>query len=189
MPMDRPDDDLPAPEPLLARAAAGDASAVRNCLARYGGLVWSMARRYAPADAEDAVQDIFVDLWKSAGRFDPDVASEAVFVAMIARRRLIDRRRRTGRQPNTDPTGELWTIVDPNAGPDRCAEASMAARALNDLRSEQREVLLLAVCVGLSHEEIAKQLGMPLGTVKTHARRGLHRIRAVLLGVDEEEPS
>ena len=188
MRMARSDDDLPA-LPLLARAAGGDAGAVRECLVRYGGLVWSMARRFAPADAEDAVQEIFVDLWKSAGRFDPEVASEPVFVAMIARRRLIDRRRHTNRQPGTEAIGDLWTIADPSAGPDRCAEASMAARALGQLRSEQREVLLLSVCVGLSHEEIAAQIGMPLGTVKTHARRGLLRIRAVLLGVEAEEPS
>lgn len=189
MRMERPDDELAAPEPLLARAARGDADAVRECLVRYGGLVWSMARRFAPSDAEDAVQEIFVDLWKSGARFDPEVASERVFVAMIARRRLIDRRRHTGRQPGTEPIGDLWSIVDPGAGPERCAEASMAARALDQLRAEQREVLLLAVCVGLSHEEIAEQIGMPLGTVKSHARRGLLRIRAVLLGVEGEEPS
>jgi RNA polymerase sigma-70 factor, ECF subfamily len=189
MPFEGPNDARPAAEPLLARAAKGDASAMRECLARFGGLVWSMARRFASLDAEDAVQEIFVDVWKNAGRFDPEVASERVFVAMIARRRLIDRRRHAGRRPGAEPIGDLWAIVDPSAGPDRCAEATMAARALGQLRPEQREVLLLAVCVGLSHEEIAAQIGMPLGTVKSHARRGLLRIRAVLLGVEEEEPS
>jgi RNA polymerase sigma-70 factor (ECF subfamily) len=70
-------------------------------------------------------------------------------------------------------------------GPDVCAEANQAARALQQLRPEQRQVLVLS-SQGLSHGEISAQLGMPLGTVKAHARRGLLSIRAVLLGVDQE---
>src|ERR1043165_482447 len=93
----------PAPElALLARVAGGDPRAVRDCIARYGGLVWSIARRFEGADAEDAVQEIFLDLWKSAARFDPQIASEPAFVAMIARRRLIDRRRTRRRRPTTE---------------------------------------------------------------------------------------
>jgi RNA polymerase sigma-70 factor (ECF subfamily) len=60
----------------------------------------------------------------------------------------------------------------------------MAARAMNDLRPEQREVLRLSVAEGLTHEEIAQHTGMPIGTVKAHARRGLIRIRKLLLGED-----
>src|SRR5215813_5986353 len=93
----------PAPElALLARVASGDRGAVRDCIARYGGLVWSIARRFEGADAEDAVQEIFLDLWKSAARFDPRIASESAFVAMITRRRLIDRRRTRRRRPTTE---------------------------------------------------------------------------------------
>ena len=177
----------PAPPSLLARVAAGDRGAMRECLARFGGLVWSLARRFEPADAEDAVQEIFVDLWKSAARFDAAIASETVFVAMIARRRLIDRRRTRGRRPTTDPSAEVPQLVDAGTAPDTCAEASQAARALDQLRPEQRQVLLLATCHGLSHGEIAAQIGMPLGTVKAHVRRGLISIRAALLGVPEEQ--
>jgi RNA polymerase sigma-70 factor (ECF subfamily) len=187
MQSERPDDARPTEEPLLPRIARGDAGAVRVCLARYGALVWAMARRLAPADAEDAVQDVFLDLWKSAARFDTEVASEPVFVAMIARRRLIDRRRRAGRRPPPTSPAELPPLADPASGPDVCAEASMAAQALDALRPEQREVLLLATCFGQSHEEIAQQTGLPLGTVKSHARRGLLRIRALLLGVEDSE--
>ncbi|MCX5746449.1 MAG: sigma-70 family RNA polymerase sigma factor, partial [Proteobacteria bacterium] len=89
--------------PLLARVAVGDRGALRECLDRYGGLVWSIARRFEASEAEDAVQEIFVDLWKSAVRYDPEVASEPTFIAMIARRRLIDRRRSRGRRPATEP--------------------------------------------------------------------------------------
>ena len=85
---------------ILQRVAAGDTEAVAACIDRFGGLVWSLARRFLdrPTEAEDAVQEIFIELWKSASRFDPSIASETTFVAMIARRRLIDRQRKLGRR-------------------------------------------------------------------------------------------
>ena len=78
--------------PVLPRVATGESAAVAECLNRYGNLVWSLARRSCPdvQAAEDAVQDIFLKLWTVADRFDPEIASESTFVAMIARRRLID---------------------------------------------------------------------------------------------------
>jgi RNA polymerase sigma-70 factor (ECF subfamily) len=183
-----PQPHLPAPATLLWRVAAGDPAAIRECLARFGGLVWSIARRFDPAEAEDAVQEIFLDLWRSAGRYDPAAASETAFVAMIARRRLIDRRWSRARRPATEGIDEVPSIPDAGAQqPDTCAEASQAARALTRLRPEQREVLVLATCHGLSHGEIAARTGMPLGTVKAHARRGLISIRAALLGVQPED--
>ena len=183
----QPDPERPplAPPPLLGRVAAGDAVATRECIERYGGLVWSIARRFDMTDAEDAVQEIFLDLWKSAARFDPAIASETAFVAMIARRRLIDRRRMRRRRPTTEQLPDVPTHVDPGASPALCAEASQAARALDALRPEQRQVLVLSTCHGMSHGEIAAQTGMPLGTVKAHARRGLLSIRAALSGVDQ----
>ena len=171
--------------PVLARVAAGDAAAIRECLARYGALVWSIARRFEMGDAEDAVQEIFLDLWKSAARFDPQIASEATFVAMIARRRLIDRQRMRRRRPPTEQLPELPELSADAVGADRSVEAQKAARAMNQLRPEQRHVLVLSACHGMSHGEIAAQTGMPLGTVKAHVRRGLQSIRAALLGVQE----
>ena len=181
---------VPAETPsLLARVAAGDQAAVRELIARYGGVVWSLARRADPTDAEDAVQEIFLDLWKCADRYDPAVASEVTFIAMIARRRLIDRRRSRARRPSGEPVEDVPPLTDPGIPPDVSAEAAQAARALEHLRPEQRQVLLLATCEGLSHGEIASQTGMPLGTVKAHARRGLLSIRAWLLGEPKEEAS
>ena len=165
---------------VLSRVAAGEPAAVRECIARYGGLVWSLARRFAPSDAEDAVQEIFVDLWKSAARFDPETAAEPTFVAMVARRRLIDRRRKDQRRRDTDPLPEVPPAAITEDRPELGAEAALAARALDQLRPEQRQVLILTACHGLSHEEIAASTGMPLGTVKAHARRGLLRVREVL---------
>lgn len=177
----------PAPT-LLPRVAVGDPAAVRECLARFGGLVWSIARRFEPTEAEDAVQEIFLDLWRSAGRYDPSVATETAFVAMLARRRLIDRRRSRLRRPATDDIDEVPSIPDAQARPPETGvEARQAAQALRKLRPEQREVLVLSTCHGMSHGEIAAQTGMPLGTVKAHARRGLMSIRAALLGVQPEE--
>lgn len=178
------------PPPLLHRVAAGDPTAVRECVQRYGGLVWSLARRMSGGgtDAEDAVQEIFVDLWKSAGRYDTHTASEPTFIAMIARRRLIDRRRRRVRRKDVDSldgpppsqVGEPQLAGDLPSQAEVSAEAGLAARALAQLRPEQRRVVVLASYYGLSHEEIAGVTGMPLGTVKAHARRGLLRVREAL---------
>jgi RNA polymerase sigma-70 factor (ECF subfamily) len=170
---------------LLPRVAAGDRLAVRECLSRYGGLVWSLARRAAPsaADAEDAVQEVFLDLWKNAARFDPRVASEPTFVAMIARRRLIDRLRRRQRRLDTEPLSERGHAVESGVpAPELGIEAAKAARAIAGLGPDQRRVLMMTTAEGLTHEEVAKTTGMPLGTVKAHARRGLLRVREALAG-------
>jgi RNA polymerase sigma-70 factor (ECF subfamily) len=174
-------------ESILARIAAGDGDAVQACLDRYGGLVWSLARRfcYTQAEAEDAVQEIFLDVWRSAARYDERVASEPTFVAMIARRRLIDRRRRAGREIDARLLSPETDRADggsrrPAESVEISEEAAAAARALEALRPEQQRVLRLSIYQGLSHEKIAEATGLPLGTVKTHVRRGLIRIREML---------
>ena len=173
----------------LKRIAAGDKSAVQDCLNNYGGLVWSLARRMSPNsnEAEDAVQEIFIDIWKNAARFDETQSSEMTFVAMIARRRLIDRLRKTNRQPNTDSLEDI--LAEPSNGKDNdlqiSVEAKEAAQAMKHLRPEQRQVLHLSIVQGFSHQEIADALKMPLGTVKTHARRGLIQVRE-FLGLDSD---
>lgn len=150
----------------------------------YGGLVWSLARRMLrnSGDAEDAVQEIFLDIWKNAGKFDPAKSSETTFVAMIARRRLIDRLRYSKRRVAADPLDDI--VNEPADRSDKkiqiTVEAEQASRALNSLRPEQRQVLQLSIVQGLSHQEIAEATGMPLGTVKTHARRGLMLAREYL---------
>lgn len=169
---------------ILKRIAAGDKSAVQDCLNQYGGLVWSLARRMSANtdDAEDAVQEIFVDVWKNAARFDETQASETTFVAMIARRRLIDRLRKTNRQPNVDSLEDVSAEPASGKEPDLqlCVEAKEAAEAMKHLRPEQRQILHLSIVQGFSHQEIADALSMPLGTVKTHARRGLLQVREFL---------
>jgi RNA polymerase sigma-70 factor (ECF subfamily) len=172
---------------LLGRVAAGDPTAMEACLDRYGGLVWSLARRLAPtrADAEDAVQEIFIELWRVADRYDPAIASEPTFIATIARRRLIDRRRREVRRPETTPwvdDAPTPTGTTPPEWLQICEEAERARRSMRELSADQQRVLTLAIDGNCTQTEIAERLGLPLGTVKTHARRGLARLRE-LLGV------
>jgi len=170
---------------VLPRLASGDPGAAEECLDRYGSLVWALARRHlrGSADAEDAVQDIFVDVWKNAGQFDAAKASEAAFITMIARRRLIDRIRRLQRRPRTTPIELEVDVPDPLATkPEMSAEAGLAARAIARLQPKERQVVLLSTYQGMSHGQIAEHTGLPLGTVKTYARRGLQRIRESLTG-------
>jgi RNA polymerase sigma-70 factor (ECF subfamily) len=167
-----------ANESIFERIAAGESGAVAECMDRYGALVWSLVRSRLSdsADAEDATQEIFIELWKNAGRFDPQVASEAVFVAMIARRRLIDRVRALGRQPVTEPIEPelpLFAVLEQRDKYANAADVALAARAVNELDGAQREIVLLGVMQGLSQAEIAAATGKPLGTVKTQLRRGL----------------
>jgi RNA polymerase sigma-70 factor (ECF subfamily) len=178
----------PMPETyILHQIAAGEPRAMDAFLDRYSGLVWSLARRQSPSpqDAEDAVQEIFLEIWKSAGRYDPSVAAEQTFVAMIARRRLIDRARRLKRRPKADALPEPEIIAD-DLQPDRVEIADEARRVtavLQTLRPEQQKVLELSLVHGRSHSQISEQTGMPLGTVKSLARRGLMKVRRAL-GID-----
>lgn len=173
----------------MSRVAQGDPVAVQTCLDRYSGLVWSLVRKACRnhADAEEAVQEIFLDVWRSAARFDPSIAGEATFIAMIARRRLIDRSRRLGRMPDLEAVARAMPADEPIGQSERLhvlEQSQAAVEALETLRPEQQRVLRLNVYQGLSHEKIAEATGLPLGTVKTHVRRGLIRIRELL----EDQP-
>ncbi len=170
---------------LLERIAAGDHAAVKECMDAYGGLVWALARRFgtSASDAEDAAQEIFVEIWKSAARFDASMGSEAVFVTTIARRRLIDRLRAARRRPATEEFDEE-AITDGTVGGVEpgvlAADAEAAGRALATLSAGEREIVLMGVVEGMTHTEIATATGKPLGTVKTQLRRGLIKVRQLL---------
>ncbi len=172
-------------EPILHKVAQGDAAAVRELLDRYGGLVHALARRFLldPSEVEDAVQEVFSQLWQNAGRYDPGLGSEETFVSTITRRRLIDRRRRLRRraQGRVDADVGLQAARDDDQpAADLRDEAARAGECLATLRPEQQTCLRLSIYRGLSHEEIAGITGMPLGTVKTHVRRGLIALRDML---------
>jgi RNA polymerase sigma-70 factor (ECF subfamily) len=168
-------------ESILERVARGDQRAVRQCIDEFGGLVWAIARRMtrSRADAEDAVQEIFVDVWRSAARYDASQGTEKVFVTTIARRRLIDRirRGRVNSMMDTEEVLEDLRYAEPGNGGEVRAEAERAARVVARLRPDQRKVLRMGLLEGMTHSEIAAATGMPLGTVKTQMRRGLIQVR------------
>ena len=176
-------------ESLMKRIARGEDAAVAEVMEQYGSLVWAIARRLTrnPSDAEDAVQEIFTDVWRSAHRFDPAAGSEKVFVTMIARRRLIDRMRRIANRVQTESSDVLDELGfhTPDTAGEISVEAERAARVVATLRPEQRKVIELGLLQGLSHADIAGVTGMPLGTVKTFMRRGLIAVREKL-GVTAE---
>lgn len=169
---------------VLERIAGGDPAAVDECLSRYGALVWSLARRYVRqhADAEDAVQDVFIEVWRNADRFDAAIASEATFITTIARRRLIDRHRKQLRRIATQTLVEEPVAQAPAHARrfEQEEDAEQARVFIGRLRIEERRVLELGLLEGLTQSQIAEAADMPLGTVKTHTRRGLKRLRAML---------
>lgn len=179
------------PMGILDRIASGDETAMSDCLSQYGSLVWSIVRRRCanPTDAEDAVQDIFMDIWKSAGRYRATAGAESTFVAMIARRRMIDRlrRKKTRPSPSADNVDEL---VQPRSDDlrriDDREQATLARELMNQLKPDERRVLELAIDGGLTHANIATHMRLPLGTVKTHARRGMIRLRELFNATQEK---
>lgn len=169
---------------ILERIGNGDQAAVAQCIERYSGLVWSLARRFiaVEADAEDAVQEIFVEIWNTAGRFDPSKSAEATYISMIARRRLIDRLRKHRREPERENLEDVEYALsgDGHRALEASAETEKVVEVLNNMKPEQQQVIRLSTWLGMSHSAIAEETGMPLGTVKSLLRRGLLQIREQL---------
>ncbi len=168
-------------ESVLERVARGDQSAMTECVESYTGLVRSIARRMlrSSADADDAVQDIFIEIWRSADRFDPSRGSVKAFIATIARRRSIDRVRKDMRHPPVGMEEELDDVrwAEPGTAGETRADAEYAASVVARLRPSRRRVLSMGLLQGMTHSEISDATGMPLGTVKTQMRRGLMQVR------------
>lgn len=170
---------------ILQQVAANDQSAMDECLNRYGGLVWALVKRRCSlqADAEDVVQEVFMDIWKNAHRYDPSIAEEPTFIAMITRRRLIDRSRRQQRLVDTAPLTEVHEAVsDALPSVEVNDEAARIREIMQQLSDDERRVIELAIDRGMSQSQIAEHIKMSLGTVKSHARRGMLRLRS-LVGV------
>lgn len=180
---------------LLQRIAAGDRSAVDDCIEQYGGLIWSIGRRYLcdNADLEDATQDVFIEIWQKAENFDPKLGTESSFVALIARRRMTDRLRRSGAVKN----GSLTQSIEDVQIADQAIvtstvdvvvwgeEIRQTATCLAKLDAIRRKVLVMHLRDGQSHRTIADVLKLPLGTIKSHARRGLLQVQQCV-GLDRE---
>ncbi len=170
-------------EQLLRGCATGDREAFRRLYERRSGKLYGLALRIVrqPTLAADAMQDAFVQVWRDAGRFDPARGGADTWLASLVRYRALDIARRRGRdvlgyEPDDAPDdapGALDQLIG-------SAEADALRRCLDTLDEERRRLLVLAFTDGLSHGELAKKLGTPLGTVKSWLRRSLAALRECL---------
>lgn len=163
---------------LLAQVADGDHGAFEELHRRYARSVLGIALRRIGdrGRAEDATQDTFASIWRSAARFDPTRGKATSWLFTIARNAIVDGLRRRPEATVSDPP-EL-PATDPR--PDDAAESEWVSwrvhRALETLPPQERPLVELAYWGGLSQSEIAERLGIPLGTVKTRTRAALHRL-------------
>jgi RNA polymerase sigma-70 factor (ECF subfamily) len=168
---------------LLVRIADRDRDAFDQLYQRYIRSMFGLAlRRLRDRQrAEDAVQDTFTAVWRSAASYRPERGPAAPWLYAIARNAIVDRFR-----TQMDTTGEVPEIVSADPGPADSAEASFVSyrvhRALEELPPREREVVELAYWSGLSQSEVAEYLHIPLGTVKTRTRSALARLADVLEG-------
>ena len=177
---------------ILLQVAQGNERAMELCITKYGPLVWSIAKRHLQDHSaiEDVVQETFTDLWKSAGRYNPDIATESTFVGLLARRRAIDYARKESRRPKLEPLPETESFLEPaleSSAALRCQNEDVRS-ALKELPEETQHIFSLHFDKGMTHPEIVEQTGLPLGTVKTRLRRGLIDLRNTLRRLDNGQP-
>jgi RNA polymerase sigma-70 factor (ECF subfamily) len=169
------------PDGALAEAfRGGDPVALRQVYDRFGRAVFHLAVRTlgSGADAEDVTQTTFVAAWQGRETFDPDRGSLLGWLLAIARRKAIDRLRAAAREHRiSDAVRALPEPVTVEAGADRVVDRLVVADELARLPGEQRRVLELAFYDDLTHQQITAVTGLPLGTVKSHLRRGMARLR------------
>ena len=168
---------------ILARIADGENGSFELLIEKYGNLVWSIGKKflYRQSDLEDAVQEVFIAIWKSADKYDASKAKEITFVSMIARRRFIDHLRKISKHKI------LESIDDDNSGHQLYKESllnestdlQLVKNAIQSLDIDDQELLNLSVYQGYSHSEISKLLNIPLGTVKTRIRRNLIKLKEI----------
>ncbi len=169
---------------LLARVGERDREAFELLYGRYVRPVFSLALRRLGdrGHAEDAVQEAFAAIWRSASTYRPERGAAGGWLYTVARNAIVDRLRRNG--PAAD--AELPELAAVEPGPAQRAEDSYVSwrvhRALEELQPREREVIELAYWSGMSQSEVAEYLGLPLGTVKTRTRSGLAKLASVLEG-------
>src|ERR687896_585553 len=171
---------------LIERVAVGDRDAFTELYRRFARPVFALALRQLGDNgrAEDAAQETFAAVWRSARSFRPERGSGSAWLYAVARHAIIDRARQ-----RREPVAEVPDQASEDACPDEQVELSWLAwrvhSAVEQLPERERAVLELAYWSGLSQAEIASYLDVPLGTVKTRTRTGLTRLAALL---DEVRP-
>ena len=172
----------------VARMVDGDQNGLAALYDRHGRFVYSLALRIVrdQADAEDVTQDVFVQVWRQADRFDPARGSVVGWMLTITRARAVDVLRRRGTRPASVGDVTAFDTSDDTPGQDMQIAWAQRTRevrtALESLPLLQRLAVELAFFDGLTHAQIAEQLDVPLGTVKTRVRHGLLRLRDRLAG-------
>lgn len=167
---------------LVRRIAAQDQTAFAAFYERYAARVLGLLVKLLPTqdDAEDVLQDTFWQVWRQAERYEPLRSSPQGWLFLLARSRAIDLLRRKAARPMEAEAPEPAQRQDPWL-PLMLQELRQEVRsALQMLPDEQRTALCLAFYRGLTHEETAQRLNLPLGTVKTRIRLGMRRLRTLL---------
>jgi RNA polymerase sigma-70 factor (ECF subfamily) len=174
---------------LILAVADGSAEALGRLYDRYVATVFGLARRIVTRleDAEEVVQDVFTQVWREAGRYRDERASVAGWIVMLARTRAIDRLRARRARPDGDQGVEARPALgltaaghDPEAFAISRQQAETIKRTLEMLPENQRTLIEMAYYRGLTHNEIAAETGVPLGTVKTRIRAAMETLRDVL---------
>ena len=167
----------PSAATAIQRMALGDDSALAELYDRYAPLVTGLALRilHDPADAQDVLQAVFLQVWRQASRYDASRGAPEAWLCTITRTRALDQlRRRVALRERAGESPRHHTATPPTV------EKLAVHRALAGLSSPQRQALELAYYEGLTQTEIATRLGEPLGTIKTRIRGGMARLRAAL---------
>lgn len=168
---------------IVAQLRQGDKGALVRLYDEYSGLVYGVARRVLQdaAAAEDVVQEVFLQLWRNPAAFNEERGRLAPWLAVIARHKAVDQLRKLKYEVAPDPDSGEGPAAEPPAplmmSADSLADAGKAKRLMAQLPSEQKEALEMAYLDGLTHTEIAKRTGEPLGTVKSRIRLGLNFLR------------
>ena len=169
----------------MARIAEGDEPAFAELYDELAPTVYGIVRRVVrdPAQSEEVTQEVFVELWRQAARFDSARGGVRGWAATIARRRAVDRVRSEQSLRDRQLRDAAAPAGVPDSPPDVVIDAldrDRARRALTELSEAQRQALELAYFDGLTHVEIAERLGVALGTVKTRIRDGMIRLRGLM---------
>jgi RNA polymerase sigma-70 factor (ECF subfamily) len=174
---------------LLARVARRERAAFEQLYDRYKNILYATAMKFLKedADAQDVVQDVFIQIWDKAKLYDPAKGKPLTWALTLTRNRSIDRIRAIQRRTRLRDDFGKETVVDESAGMrealsevDAGEKSQILREAVGRLSPEQRKVIELAFFRGFTQSEIADRLGEPLGTVKARARRGLMKLKELL---------